>query len=119
MTKYLIAALAALMVIIGALGYTVKQQVASAAVLKAEVKSLTDAQKQAATRLKKDRATLVAREAKIASQARKLADAQQALSNALQAEKAWSDTDVPTTVQKALTGDSGGSNSGPASLDPQ
>ena len=116
MTKYLMAAIAALLLVVAGLGYTVKQQVASAAVLKQEVKVLTDAQKQAATRLKKDRATLVAREAKIASQARKLADAQQALSEALQAEKAWSDTDVPTPVQKALTGDSGGSNFSPASL---
>ena len=116
MTKYLMAAIAALLIVVAALGYAVKQQVGSAAVLKQEVKVLTDAQKQAATRLKKDRAALVAREAKIAAQTRKLAEAQQALSRALQAEKAWSDTDVPTPVQKALTGDPGGSNGSPASV---
>lgn len=116
MTKYLIAAIAALVLALGGMGYVLKSQVERAAVLEVQVKTLTDAQKQAATRRKKDAATLVAREKEIASQARKLAEAQQGLSEALQAEKAWSDTDVPTPVQKALSGDSGGSNFGPVSL---
>jgi uncharacterized protein HemX len=116
MTKYLIAAIAALVLALGGMGYMLKKQVEQAAVLEVQVKTIKDAQKQAALRRKKDAATLVAREREIASQARKLADAQQGLSEALQAEKAWSDTDVPTTVQKALSGGSDGSNSGPASL---
>ena len=44
----------------------------------------------------------------MALQARKSAEAQQALSEALQANKTWSDTDVPTDVQKSLGGPSGG-----------
>lgn len=57
---------------------------------------------QAQERLKSERKVLVAREAKIASQARKFTQAQEALKTALQAEKEWNDTEVPTAVREAL-----------------
>lgn len=103
MTKYLIAAIVALMLALVGMGYVLKNQVARAAVLQQEVKVLTDAQKQAATRRKKDRATLVAREREIASQARKLAEAQQGLSEALTKNQVWASQHVPNEVQEALT----------------
>jgi hypothetical protein len=71
--------------------------------LRAENQSLMEAQKRAVEREKRDRAVLVARQAKIVSQGRKLAEAQEALSEALQRNKSWSDTDVPDEVQKALS----------------
>lgn len=80
--------------------------------LTAERDRAVEAQNRAAERLSQTRKVLVAREAKIASQARKITEAQDALQNALQAEKAWSDTDVPTPVQKALLGRSDGSGAG-------
>ena len=58
----------------------------------------------------KDRRVLVARAQKIAQNGRDLAKAQEALSQALQANNDWSNTNVPTEVQRALQGPSGASN---------
>jgi hypothetical protein len=58
-----------------------------------------------------DRKVLVARQAKIAAQSRILTQAQQGVVEALQRNKTWSDTDVPTDVQNALGGHSGGTPS--------
>jgi hypothetical protein len=77
-------------------------------VLSASNKSLTEALEQAAEQSKIDRKVLVARQAQIALQARKLAEAQQGVVEALQRNKSWSDTDVPPDVQNALGGPSGG-----------
>ena len=116
MTKALAAALAALTLVAALLGFGLWVTVAKNADLTHQVNVLTEAQERALARAKADRATLVARQAKIASQTAKLAQAQQALSEALQDEKAWSDTDVPTAVQNALSGRSGGPTSGPDRL---
>lgn len=116
MTKALAAALAALTLVAALLGFGLWVTVAKNAALTHQVNTLTEAQERALARARADRATLVARQAKIASQTAKLAQAQQALSEALQDEKAWSDTDVPTAVQNALSGRSGGSDSGPDRL---
>ena len=70
-------------------------------------KSLTEALIRAAEREKHDRKVLVARQSANAVQARKTAQAQASLSEALQGDKPWSDTDVPPDVQKALSGLSG------------
>ena len=116
MTKlylYLVIGLASLLL---GVGLTAKSLHAKNAVLASQNASLTEAVNRAAVRLKKDRAALLARENKIASQGRKLAQAQEALSEALQRNKTWSDTDVPTDVQEAIVGRSGASDSGPASL---
>ena len=75
----------------------------NAAVL-AERDRLTEAHNRAVAGLKRARATLRTREAEIASQARKLAEAQEGVQKALQDEIEWSDTDVPPAVQKALGG---------------
>lgn len=75
---------------------------------RATIQTLADAQKQAQEREKKLAKALVARDLKIDAQTRKLQDAQSRLSKALQANKSWSDTDVPDDVQKALQRDSGG-----------
>jgi predicted TPR repeat methyltransferase len=79
-------------------------------------KTLAEAHNRALERAAQDRKVLVARQAKIASQSAKLQHAQQALSEALQHEKAWSDTDVPTAVQNALSGRSGGPDSAPVGV---
>ncbi len=103
--KYVIITLLAL---VGILGWVSYDQIGKNAVLAAEQQSLREASERAVERQKNDRKVLVAREAKIALQARKLAQAQEALSEALQRNKSWSDTDVPDEVQKALAGPSGG-----------
>lgn len=86
------------------LGYLVYSGGQEIAELKQSNKVLTEAADRAAERLKSDRKVLVARQAKIASQTRKLAEQEQALSEAIQRNKSWSDTDVPPDVQKALGG---------------
>jgi hypothetical protein len=77
--------------------------------LSASNKSLTEALEQAAEQSKIDRKVLVARQAQIALQAHKLAEAQQGVVEALQRNKSWSDTDVPEDVQRALIRPSDGS----------
>lgn len=105
MTKYIIAILLALS---GLLGWGFYHQTLAVSVLGEQNKSLTEAAEQAARRAKHTRQVLVARQAKLASQARILAQTESALSEALQRNKAWSDTHVPDDIQKALQGDPGG-----------
>lgn len=107
--------LAATVIALGGLSYG---QYERNKALGAQNKSLTEAVERAAEREKQDRKVLVARQAEIASQARKLKQANAALSEALNSEtavyldshgvlqrnKSWSDTDVPSDVQKALQG---------------
>lgn len=102
MTKVYLTILGVLLAIILGLGWFGKAQYDCARDLRTANKSLTEAAEQAQRRAKSDRKVLVARQGEIASQARKLAEAEQALSEALQRNKAWSDTDVPDDVQKAL-----------------
>lgn len=116
MTKILAGIILALVLLAAGLGYTVKRQAGQVAALEVKQEALSKALNQAAERVRRDRKALVAREAANAAQARKLAQAQEALSEALQRNKTWSDTDVPAEVQEALVGRSGASNSGPASL---
>lgn len=85
-------------------GYLYKNAVVRESALRAQLDALTEGQKQAEKRRKSDRKVLVATQAKIAVQGRKLARAEAALSEALQRNKSWSDTDVPDDVQKALHG---------------
>lgn len=80
--------------------------------LSARNKSLAEAVDRAAERDLEYRRILGARSKEIASQARKLKQAEGALSEAIQANKSWSDTDVPTDVQNAL----GGPSDGPAGV---
>ena len=72
-------------------------------------KTLAEAHNRALERAVEDRKVLVAREAKIASQARELRLARQGLKTALQASPEWAATQVPTEVQNALSRRSGGS----------
>jgi uncharacterized protein HemX len=116
MNRLLLSVVVALVLALGLSGYGLYYQTQRVAVLADQNKSLVAAAKQAAEREKSTRKVLVARQAKIASQARKLAQSQQALSEALQRNKSWSDTDVPDDVQKALQGRSSGLDSAPASL---
>jgi uncharacterized protein (DUF3084 family) len=87
----------------------VRTNAAQAAQLQAAQKALEGA----ATQRKKDMATLASRAAENASQRARLAQAQEALHAALQADLAWSNTSVPTGVQKALREDSDGPTSTP------
>lgn len=74
-----------------------------AAGLQAQIIPLTAALNRAQEREKADRALLVARQKKIASQARELAQVMKGVSEALERNKDWRDTHVPDDVQKALT----------------
>lgn len=116
MSRALAALVAGMTLSIALLGFGLWVTVAKSAALAHQVNVLTEAQERALERARADRATLVARQAKIAAQARKLAQAQQALQRALQDEKEWSDTYVPTAVQNALSGRSDKPTSGPDGL---
>ena len=98
--------LSALVLALAGLGYG---QYHKNSVLSTENQRLTEASKRAVERELEYRRILGTRQKEIASQARKLAQAQQALSEALQRNKTWSDTDVPTDVQNALGGAPDGS----------
>lgn len=98
--------LSALVLALAGLGYG---QYEKNKALSARNKSLTEAVDRAAERDLEYRRILGARSKEIASQARKLKQAEGALSEALQANKSWSDTDVPPDVQNALRGPSDGS----------
>ena len=67
-------------------------------------KAAEEASKRAVERELEYRRILGTRQKETASQARKLAQAQQALSEALQRNNDWSNTNVPIEVQKALGG---------------
>lgn len=98
--------LSALVLALAGLGYG---QYHKNSVLSTENQRLAEASKRAVERELEYRRILGTRQKEIASQARKLAQAQQALSEALQRNKTWSGTDVPTDVQNALRGPSDGS----------
>jgi uncharacterized protein HemX len=103
--KIITAILVSLVLALGGTAYGLWQRQVA---LAAQNKTLTEAAERAVEREKQDRKVLVARQAEIASQARKLTQAQRSLSEALQRNKPWSDTDVPPDVQKALSGPSDG-----------
>jgi hypothetical protein len=84
------------------LAYAVSSGAEQVGKLKEANSVLMEAQNRAILRQQADQKVLVARQAKIASQARKLAQVNSALLKALESNKAWSDTDVPTDVQDAL-----------------
>lgn len=67
-------------------------------------KSLSEAVSRAAEQRKRDAKVLGAWQAKNASTARQLEQAQQGLSQARQANPGWSEAVVPDAVQKALHG---------------
>jgi hypothetical protein len=104
MNRVLLGVLAALLALVLGLGWWGKHQYDAAASLRIENSALTEAAEQAARATKRDRQVLVARQAEIASTARKLAQAQRGLAEALQRNNSWSDTHVPDDVQKALAG---------------
>lgn len=116
MTKVYLTIMGLLIAALLGLGWFGKTQYDSARGLQTENKALVDAAEQAQRRAKADRKVLVARQAEIASKQRELAEAHEALHNSLQRNKAWSDTDVPTDVQKALQGRSDGPDSGSTGL---
>lgn len=87
-------------------GYGYYREIQAGAAKSEQIKSLTEAADRAAKRAKFDRKVLVAREGEIASKARKLAQAQEALSEALQRNNDWAATPVPDAVQNALYGPS-------------
>ena len=100
MTKYLIAGLIALS---GLLGWGLYHQIGANALLTAQNKTLTEAAERAVERQKAARKVLVARQGKIASQARILRATEAALADALKAHNQWATTPVPTDIQEALT----------------
>ena len=108
MNKVWITVVAVLLALLALVGWRLDTLTSEKAALTEQNKSLTEASKRAVEREKSDRKVLVARQAKIASKQRELEQAREALQNALQRNKDWSDTDVPDEVQKALGGPSDG-----------
>ena len=106
LTKAISIALGVALIALAALGFLYRAEVRAGATTRTELKASNTALEGVAKQRKKDSATLAAWQAERASTGRKLADAQQALSQALQGEKAWSEVSVPTTVQQALLRDS-------------
>jgi Tfp pilus assembly protein PilV len=100
------------------LGYLYTRGVERETALRTQLEYATAAQNQAYKRSESDRKVLIARQAVIAAQARKLAAQTRDLNAALQRNKSWSDTDVPPDVQKSLAEASDGlpGPSGPVSL---
>ena len=96
--------IAVLLALCAALSYFVYAGAVSKGKLEQSNKVLTEASKRAAERLIADRKVLVARQAALTAQALILAQQESELLNALRRNKTWSDTDVPTEVQKALGG---------------
>ena len=107
-----ILVIGALLLSLAGMGYLAYHQTGRVAELQASVTSLTEASNRAAESAKSDRALLVSRQKEIASQARKLAQARAGLTEALQRNQAWSNTNVPDDVKRAL----GGPPSGPAGV---
>jgi len=102
MTKYLIAALALCVALLGGSGWLHLQQAKNAGVQKAEIagwKKQNDGLVEAANRLQ---ATLAARERQRAVTARETASLRLKLDAALAANTTWAETPVPAEVQKAL-----------------
>lgn len=112
MLKYLTAALAAVTLGLAGLLYVSHSRntglEGALATQTARAEGLAEATRQAQERLKSERKVLVARQAEIASQRLNFDRAQEALKTALQAEKDWNDTQVPTRVREALRDPSDG-----------
>ena len=100
--------LALIVAALGLTGWGLYREIQSGAVKSERIEALTKASEQAAKQRSLDRKVLVARAAEIASKRRELAKAQEALSEALQRNNDWSNTNVPIDVQEALAGRSGG-----------
>lgn len=113
MTKYLWIAIAILGLGLAALGLLYRSEVRKGAQDRERLQTATDALDRVAVQRKKDLATLAARARENRATGLELAQAQEALQKALQAEKGWSDTEVPEGVRKALTEDSDASISKP------
>ena len=109
MTKYLWAAVAALGLALLGLGLLYRAEVRTNAAQAVQLQVAAQALEGVAKQRKKDLATLAARAVDNAAQRVLLAQAQEALHTALQADLTWSNTSVPTGVQKALREDSDGS----------
>lgn len=101
--KPFLAVTAVLFSLILALTYFVYSGAEQTGKLKEANKVLVEAQNRAIQREQADRKVLVARQVKIAAQARKLAQANTALSEALIAQPAWASQSIPNEVQEALT----------------
>ncbi len=102
--KYLLAVIASLALALAGLGFLYQQKATAVTTLTAENNDLREASKRASERVAADRKVVVARQARIAAQVRISAQHHADLAGALQANKTWSDTDVPPEVQKALGG---------------
>jgi hypothetical protein len=110
MTRALIITIGVLMAIASLLAYGLNRSYREQAQLEVVAKSLTEALERSTAASVRDRKVLVARQASVAAERLLRAEAQEALQQALQADKPWSDTDVPPDVQNAL----GGLSSSPA-----
>lgn len=104
MSKLLAYAVAALLVASLALGFGLWRSVSANGALREQRDTAVEALSRAAETRKVEQALLAQREKEIASERRKSKQAQQALQEALQAERAWAEGVVPDGVQKALQG---------------
>lgn len=108
--------IAILVVALALCGWALRLEIQDGAARKSQLSAKTDALERAGRRVKSDAKALVAREAKIATTARKLAQAEASLTEALQRNNDWSNTNVPLDVQEALGGAADGLPSDSESL---
>lgn len=115
MTKYLLIAIALLTLALGGAGYALKREIGHSAQLSLQVSAAQEALRIAQARSVSDRKVSAARASAIASERRKSVKAQADLNAALQANKSWAATQVPTEVLNALTARSSASGTQPLS----
>ena len=117
-----IIALVVVALSLAGLGYLYTGALQRETTIRTQLEEATEAHNRALARSNSDRKVLIAREARKASEARKLARENQTLLNALRRNETWGNTNVPPDVQEALHGaagalpaaSDGGSSAGPA-----
>lgn len=102
LTKYLIAAIVALSLALGGMGYLFKRQIAQTAKAVAEAQQSAEALKTAQAALERQRALSAKLSKEKAATAREGASLRLQLDRALSAHKEWADQPVPKEVQDAL-----------------
>lgn len=102
MTKYLIAAIAALMLLLTGVGYSLKAQIKKNGAQATKITALEDVLEAAATQRKADQALLARRAREKAAIALEMASTRQQLDRALAANPDWANQPIPQEVQDAL-----------------
>jgi hypothetical protein len=102
MTKYLLAALAALSLLLAGSGWLLRRAWAENGAQTVTIQALTEARDRAAKLAARDRAVLTRRAQENAAQARETALLRQEMQEILARHQEWSEQPVPQEVQDAI-----------------